>query len=287
MSARLKLHDGTEVTYRVLGEGVAVLGMPGGPGISSDYLASFAEPLMDGLAWHLIDPPGTGGTTSATDYSISGHADFYREVASTLGLDRVVVFGHSYSGTVAPTFAATYPEITLGCLLVAPPVVGTDIDEAEGGGIRSAMNGAMARHQNQPWYEDAVEAAFNPDMTDIEASLRKALPLSFSDPTDDILNRALNAFTPFQINMDPMMWFYEKEWPTLDLRPLINDLQCPLLALVGEHDWEVPPIQANFYRKSANGRVVEIADCGHYVQVEAPTVYASAVRDWLHDSHLA
>ncbi len=287
MSARLKLRDGTEVTYRVLGEGVAVLGMPGGPGISSDYLASFAEPLMDGLAWHLIDPPGTGGTTSATDYSISGHADFYREVASTLGLDRVVVFGHSYSGTVATTFAATYPEITLGCLLVAPPVVGTDIDEAEGGGIRSAMNEAMARHQNQPWYEDAVEAAINPHMGDIEASHRKSLPLSFSDPTDDILNRLLNTFAPFQINMDPMMWFYEKEWPTLDLRPLINDLRCPVLAIVGEHDWEVPPVQADFYRKSANGRVVEIADCGHYVQVEAPTVYASAVRDWLHDSHLA
>ena len=287
MSARLELHDGTEVTYRVLGEGVPVVGMPGGPGISSDYLSSFAEPLVDGLAWHLIDPPGTGGTTPATDYSISGHADFYREVVSALGLGRVVVFGHSYSGTVATTFAANYPETTLGCLLVAPPVVGTGIDEAEGGGIRTAMNAAMARHQNQPWYEEAVEAAFNPDVGDIEASLRKSLPLSFSDPTDDLLNRLLNTFAPFQINMDPMMWFYEKEWPTLDLRPLINDLQCPLFAIVGEHDWEVPPIQARHYKEATNGRVVEIADCGHYVQVEAPTVYATAVKDWLHDSHLA
>ena len=73
---------------------------------------------MDDLAWHLIDPPGTGGTTPATDYSISAHVGFYREVASTLGSDRVVVFGHSYSGSVATTFAANYPEITLGCLLV-------------------------------------------------------------------------------------------------------------------------------------------------------------------------
>ena len=64
MSARLELHDGTEVTYRVMGEGVAVLGMPGGPGISSGYLASFAEPLVDGLAWHLIDPPGYWGNDS-------------------------------------------------------------------------------------------------------------------------------------------------------------------------------------------------------------------------------
>ena len=145
----------------------------------------------------------------------------------------------------------------------------------------------MARHQNQPWYEDAVEAEFNPDMTDIEASFRRGLPLYFSDPTDDILNRALDTLTPFQINMDPMMWFYEREWPTLDLRPVINDLQCPVLAIVGEHDWAVPPIQANFYRESANGQVVEVNDCGHFVQIEAPTVYASAVRDWLQDTHLA
>lgn len=287
MPSHLELHDGSVVTYQVVGSGVPVVGMPGGPGVSAGYVSSFAEPLTDGLAWHLIDPPGTGGSSPTSDYSITSHAEFYREVTLTLGLDRVLVFGHSYSGTVATTFAAKYPEQTLGCLLVAPPVVGTEVDEAEGGHVRSAMNTAMARHQGQPWYEEAVEASFNPDMADMEASLVKALPLSFSNPTDDRLNHARNAFAPFQFNVDPMMWFYENEWPTLDLRPLISHLECPLLAVVGQHDWEVPPIQANFYREAANGRVVEIANCGHYVQIEAPTSYANAVSNWLHDSDLA
>lgn len=286
MSERMQLSDGTEVTYSVLGEGVPVVAMPGGPGISSGYLRSFAAPLLDGLAWYLVDPPNTGGTSPADDYSIPAHASFYRKVASTLELDRVLVFGHSYSGTVATTFAASYPEVTMGCVVVAPPVVGTEIDEAEGGGIRSAMNTAMARHEHQGWYEDAVEAEFNPDMSDLDSSFRRGLPLYFSDPTDEIVNRAIDALTPIRVAMDPMMWFYEKEWPTLDLRPLIDDLQGPVLAIVGEHDWAVPPVQADFYRNASNGHVVEIKDCGHFVQIEAPDTYASAVSSWLHDNQL-
>ena len=76
--------------------------------------------------------------------------------------------------------------------------------------------------------------------------------------------------------MDPMMWFYEKEWATLDLRPVINDIQCPLLAIVGEHDWAVPPIQASYYKESANGQVVEIPNCGHFVQIETRVFFDRA-----------
>lgn len=284
---RLSLPSGAEVTYRIVGSGPPIIGMPGGPGMSSSYLYSFAEPLLDSLAWHLVDPPGTGGSTPSDDYSIPAHVAFYREVAVALGLERTLVFGHSYSGTVATTFAAKHPDTTLGCLLVAPPVVGTDVDAAEGGGIRADMNAAMERHSDQPWYEDAVDAEFNPDPEDPAGSLLRGLPLYFSAPSDEVVARAIEAVGPIEINTEPMMWFYEKEWGSLDLRPVIENLRPPVLALVGEHDWAVPPSQARFYESAPGGRVVSIQDCGHFVQLEKPDLYRNAVVNWLGESSLA
>ena len=255
--------------------------MPGGPGVSSDYLRSFADPLLDRLTWYLVDPPGTGESDPASDYSIGSTARFYREVADALGLERTLVFGHSYSGTVASTFAERYPEVTLGCLLVAPPVVGTDVDEAEGGAIRAAMNAAMERHAGEEWYKEAVEAEFNPDPDDPAGSMLRGLPLYFSAPDETLMVRVVAALTPIEINMEPMMWFYEREWAALDLRPIIEDLAAPILAIVGEHDWAVPPIQARFYQAAPNSRVVTVPECGHFVPLEKPNDYRSAVGDWL------
>ena len=278
---QLTLENGSIVSYRVMGSGPPIIGMPGGPGVSSGYLASFAEPLIDRLTWYLVDPPGTGSSTPAADYSIEAHADFYRSVMLLLGVEQSFVFGHSYSGVVAPTFASRYPDATLGCLLVAPPVVGTDVDAAEGGGIRADMNAAMERHSGRPWYEDAVEAEFNPDPDDVSGSFRRGLPLYFSDPSDDMLARAVEALGPIEVNMDPMMWFYGKEWPGLDLRPMIPELATPVLAIVGEHDWAVPPVQAWHYASAPDGDVVVIPDCGHFVQVEKPDDYRAAAVGWL------
>lgn len=283
---QLRLGDGSEVSYRVVGEGFPIIGMPGGPGVSAGYVYSFAEPLLDRLTWYLIDPPGTGASTPSSDYSIGAHAAFYRNVISALGLDQALIFGHSYSGTVATTFAAQYPETTPGCLLVAPPVVGTNVDAAEGGQIRADMNTAMERHAKDPWYEDAVQAEFNPDPTDPAGSFRRGLPLYFSNPTDQLLESAIAAMGPIEINMDPMTWFYQKEWPGLDLRPALISLAMPILAIVGEHDWAVPPNQARYYESAPAGRMLVIPDCGHFVQVEKPAAYRDAVIDWLAETGL-
>jgi pimeloyl-ACP methyl ester carboxylesterase len=57
----------------------------------------------------------------------------------------------------------------------------------------------------------------------------------------------------------------------------------PILAVVGEHDWAVPPVQARHYESAHQGAVREIPDCGHFVQVEKPEDYQEAVLGWLDD----
>jgi pimeloyl-ACP methyl ester carboxylesterase len=110
--------------------------------------------------------------------------------------------------------------------------------------------------------------------------------LFFSSPTDELVGEAIRVMSPIEINMAPMMWFYEKEWPSLDLRANLGAISVPVLAVVGEHDWAVPPVQAHFFEATPAGTVFEISNCGHFVQLEAPDTYRQATVEWLNRHEL-
>ena len=123
----LKLSGERQATYEDIGEGRPALMLPGGPGFAAEYMRSDAELFSDVLQSHLIDPHGSGGSTPPADpaeYSPEGHARFYEETRSALGLGRVVVLGHSFGSTIALTYSALYPDSVQACIAVAPSAWG-------------------------------------------------------------------------------------------------------------------------------------------------------------------
>jgi pimeloyl-ACP methyl ester carboxylesterase len=60
------------------------------------------------------DPPDNG------DYSLDAAADDLKAVVDALGLDQMVLVGHSMGGGVAVVFAATHPYLVRGLMLVDP-----------------------------------------------------------------------------------------------------------------------------------------------------------------------
>ena len=276
----LELPDGTPASWSRIGHGPPILGMPGGPGFPADYVAEFAAGLTDVLTWYLVDPPGTGATPAIEDWSIGAHVAFYARVAAAFGLEQHLVFGHSYSGVVATVAAEAHPDRVVGVLLAESPVVGIGPDEAEGSPIRSAMNDLFDRHRHQPWFEAARQATFGPTDTSLEA-IRLSLMTAFSSPSEALADRIIQ-YAGDGPNEAVGDWFYEREWDTLDLRPLLPRIECPLLSVVGAHDWAVPPEQARYHEQLApNGTTVVIEDCGHWPPLEQPEAWQRAVRDWL------
>ena len=71
----------------------------------------------------LVDRPGLGfslrkaGEGSSPAYQ----AKVLRDVLDRLGIDRVILVGHSWGGTLALTFALDFPQRAAGLVLVAPP----------------------------------------------------------------------------------------------------------------------------------------------------------------------
>ncbi|HUO45630.1 MAG TPA: alpha/beta hydrolase [Acidimicrobiia bacterium] len=278
----LRLKDGSRVSYRVIGSGTPVVAVPGGPGMSASYLVSFARGLSEDLCWYLIDPPGTGETSQVGDDSLDALASFYASAAAELGLTSYLIFGHSHGAAVAATMAFRRPHRAAGCILVAPPVVGRRADELAGGFVQSAAGKALARHQEQPWYDEAIRAEFASDLECGGGARRRGLPLYFSHPTVELIVTAWTVLATPNMNENALVRFYELEWDQFDLRPLLPHIGCPLLAIAGEHDWAAPPPQAQFVADlSPSAEVVVMPDCGHFPQIEAPAMFQRIVADWL------
>jgi proline iminopeptidase len=155
---RVDLGGGRQATYEVIGSGHPALMLPGGPGFSSAYMRGTARLFDDVLESHLIDPHGSGGSSSPSapaDYSPEGHVRFYEEVRTALGLGRVTVLGHSFGATTALAYAALHPEVVGRCIAVAAFGVGPEQDESEGGEAATEMEALIGRHSGSAWYEEA------------------------------------------------------------------------------------------------------------------------------------
>ena len=200
-----KLSDGRQATYEVIGEGRPTLMLPGGPGFAAEYMRRDAELFSDVLQSYLIDPHGSGGSTPPADpthYSPEGHARFYEDTRSALGLGRVVVFGHSFGATTALTYAALYPESVTACIAVAPFGVGIEADQAGGADAAAEMEAMMARHREAPWYPEAEEVwgswtervLATDDPAEVDAMMAAVLPLYAAHPERPEVWAALEEF---------------------------------------------------------------------------------------------
>src|SRR3954468_19636232 len=109
---QLTTADGRRLSYRQTGSGPTLVCHPGGPGFSSLYLSNLGG-LDRELELVLLDPRGTGGSDPARDpgaYAIADYASDVEELRQHLGLEQLLLFGHSHGGVVAVEYAASHPD---------------------------------------------------------------------------------------------------------------------------------------------------------------------------------
>ena len=88
-----------------------------------DMHVALAKPLAARHRVIFVDRPGQGFSSrkAGQGSSPSDQAAVLRKVLDALGVERAIVLGHSWGGTLALTFALDFPERVAGLVLVAPP----------------------------------------------------------------------------------------------------------------------------------------------------------------------
>ena len=96
----MRTADGRTLGYHKMGSGPVLVCHPGGPGFSSLYFGDLAG-LWERFTLVLLNPRGTGDSGRPKDpraYQIEDYVSDVEELRVHLGLERLLLLGHSHGG---------------------------------------------------------------------------------------------------------------------------------------------------------------------------------------------
>jgi proline iminopeptidase len=264
------VHD-TWLHCEIVGSGPPALVMHGGLGLDHTYLRPAVDPLADRLRLVYYDHRGNGrsGRPPLDTLTMEQLADDAEALAARLGFGRVLVIGASYGGLVAQELAVRHPGRVCGLVLV----------------------GTTAGQLGQS--ESAADDQGPPPPAELAHVLRHP-----PDVTPTGFTRAMRAVAHYMVHRadpgdlaaafdrtvsDPATWRRSFEvlsgWSVADR---LNQIEVPVLVLVGRHDVLSSPQQADrIARRLRHAEVVVFEDSGHALFYDEPARFRAVVADWL------
>jgi fermentation-respiration switch protein FrsA (DUF1100 family) len=214
--------------------------------VISDYLT------RRGIAVLRVDDRGVGGSTGnvseATSFDFAGDVlagvEFLKKHGK-INPKQIGLIGHSEGGVIAPMVAAQSGDVSFIVLLAGTGLTGEEILYLQGALI-ARVNGVSEEKIKEQ--QEALERVFaiikeGGTKDQIEAKLRKyyaeeIAKLSEEEKKQEELSEAQ---IKAQLKQVLSPWF--RYFLTYDPKPTLEKVTCPVLALVGEKDLQVPPKQ--------------------------------------------
>jgi fermentation-respiration switch protein FrsA (DUF1100 family) len=201
-----------------------------------------------GIAVLRTDKRGVGKSTG--DYAKADSNDFaadteasiaYLKSLKTIAAKKIGLIGHSEGGLIAPIVAAKDRSVAFIVLLAGPGLKGADILRMQGRLIRQAM-GASAESLDR-------SEALNRKLSEIAIAAKD---------TDDARTQMMDALSAEGVPIERAIatagqlsspWF--RFFLSYDPAPTLSQVECPVLALNGALDLQVPPAEDLAAIKSA------------------------------------
>ncbi len=227
--------------------------------VLADYLT------RRGVAVLRVDDRGVGG--SSGELSKSTTADLaedvlagveYLKTCPEVDSQRIGLIGHSEGGLIAPLAAVRSPDVAFIVLIAGPGVSGEEILYAQGALIAQAAGSKPEAVASQRALQERLfavvkdldgKSSATADLTQEQvaeqlAAAKKRLQemivgIAILAPEEQ--RKAAEATATAQIEMLLTPWF--RYFLTYDPYPTLAKVSCPVLAVIGEHDLQVPPAQ--------------------------------------------
>jgi pimeloyl-ACP methyl ester carboxylesterase len=273
--------DGRALSYRREGTGPVLVCHPGGPGFSSRYFGDLAG-LGEHFTLILLHPRGTDSSDRPGDAGAYRTADYVSdldELRAHLGLERMLLLGHSHGGVVAAAYAAAHPGRVERLVLASTLACFAEEHNA-------AMEAGMNVKAGEPWYADALAALedeqagrFETDEELGELAIRE-FPFYFAryDAAGEAYLETLRGEVPVA---DALLLFNNEIFTAFDLRPDLPKITAPTLVITGEEDFITGPLCAADFDPIPDVRTVVLADCGHFIFFEARDRFRAEVAQHL------
>jgi proline iminopeptidase len=263
--------NGTELHHEVDGEGRPCLVLHGGLGVDHSLYRKTLGPLSPPLQLVFLDHRcnGRSGRPPIETLTMAQLADDAVALADHLGLDRFVVFGHSYGGFIAQELAIRHPDRVEALLLIdtTPGQLGAgeSEDDTEPGAPAPAE---LLEIMSTPPTSDAAYAE----------AMDRMLPYYLHRRDVDEV-RALIGDTVWSAAAMTRGFEVLASWSAIDR---LASITCPVLLTAGRHDLFTSFPQAHrIARHLEDAEVVLFEHSGHFPWLDEPDAFFPAVKAWL------
>lgn len=259
MKARI---NGVDLAFTDQGTGLPVLFVHGYP-----LNRTMWEPQVKGLSSRVrvitVDLRGHGESEApSSSYTVELFADDLRGLLDHLRIDQAVIVGFSMGGYITFAFYRKYRDRVKALVLVDTRPQ-PDTDEAKQGRLKTAETAQK---------EGALPIA--------DAMVPKLLSPATLEGRPDLVTqvREIILGTPVSGIAGDLMAMAERP----DSVPLLSEVSCPALVLVGEQDSLTPPADAKLMADAIRGaRLETIPHAGHLTPLEQPERVNTAIRTFL------
>jgi len=276
---RFASYDGTQISYRTLGDGPPLVCLPGGPGRAAGYLGNLGG-LDRSRELILPDMRGVGASADPADPATFGVGRLVGDVESLrehLGLDRMDLLAHSAGAVLATLFAAAHPDRLSRLILITPGLAAVDVDETE-----EQFRANLARRASEPWYPAALEAMEK--MAEGDSSMdvfRTSRPFYYAR-----WDAAAQAHATVGISERHQAarngYFDSAALDPPATRAALKNLTAPVLLYAGELD---PLVTPAMMRRAAplfnDATVVVQPGASHFPWIDDPAAFGAAIGQFL------
>jgi proline iminopeptidase len=258
----------------VLEKRPTVLVLHGGPGCDHSYFKPWLSPLAEVCQLVYVDHRGNGRSdrTDQSTYTIEQMADDLEALRLQLGLGEVIVFGHSFGGMVAQTYALKYPDSYSKLILAATTPSYEFWDEAQ------EIAEATATEAQKAIVNDLFEGRIT-SQAQHDEWWRTCMSMYFHKPDHELIAEELKRMIGA---VDVTNYMMKHELPSFNVRDRLHEITVPTLVIGGEHDWVTPPSQSRAIADRIPGaELVIMDDCGHMGFAEEPDAYIGYLRAFI------
>ena len=235
-----------------------------------------------GIAVLRVDDRGVGGSTGSVSKSTSD--DFAGDVLAGVAVlksrpdidaRKIGLMGHSEGGIIAPMVAARSSDVAFIVMLAGTGFPGDEIMVMQARLIAKAMGVSEKELDKQKDLQKRLFAIMKTETDPKKAgtAMREAIKQMSSElsPEERKAVGDVDSFAETQSKMLESPWF--RFFLSFDPRPTLEKVRCPVLALNGEKDLQVPPKEdlaeiAKALKKGGNTRVTtkELPGLNHLFQ---------------------
>ena len=204
------------------------------------------------------------------EYSAEELARELREMVDKWGLKRVVVGGHSLGGRVALVFAAWYPEITAGLVMVAGPHLSNFYQTTDA--VKSVYTTSYKTMVSPTEFASRADA-----LAFIKEFRPKDTPFAWEHRVDHNMTHAPDG--KVTVKYDPVRVAEGLTHQLIDLKKYAAAVKCPTAFIRGTRSDEMTPDAAKDVAKFWTATEVDIysVEAKTSLQLENPKDLAAAI----------